>query len=125
VADIQGIEFTTASAGQDSTSTVTEVDTYQDSVVLKHGKMCKYTLHDAQTAMDLATEIARASYAARNGIPYLEGHVLVSLKDEILNRKREILHNRMKLTIPQMIAKKKTWPQIVNFIIDSVLREIT
>ena len=125
MADIQGIEFTTASAGQSRTSTVTEVDTYQDSVVLKHGKLCEFTLHDAQTALDLATEIARASYAARHGIPYLEGHVLVSLKDEILNRKREILHNRMKLTIPQMIAKKKTWPQIVNFIIDSVLREIT
>ena len=117
--------FDMSPAGQDQTSSVIEVDVYKGQVLLRHGKLCRFSLFDPQTSVDIATMMARASYSIAHNQPFGE-HLLVTLKDEIINRKREILQNRLaQMIIPQMVEKKKTPKQIVNYVIDQVLKELS
>lgn len=117
--------FDLSPQGQDQVSSVVEVDVYKGQVILRHGKLCRFSLFDPQTTVDIATMMARASYSIVHNTPFGE-HLVVSLKDEIINRKREILQNRLAgMIIPQMIEKKKSPKQIVNLVIDECLKELS
>ena len=117
--------FDASPAGRDQVSSVVEVDVYKGQVLLRHGKLCRFSLFDPQTTVDIATMMARASYSIVHRQPFGE-HLLISLKDEVINRKREILQNRCaQMIIPQMIQKKKSPEQIVNYILDQVLKELS
>ena len=101
-----------------------EVDDHYGMVVLKMRtpREVIYTTHDPQQALEIATAIGKASYHARYGKPM---PTVVSLADQVIERKRDVLINRGNVMINSMLRDGKSNQDIVRAIIDVVLAEVT
>lgn len=77
---------------------------------------------DPETTMDLCEAIARQAYECKYGRPPTS---VVTLRDEVLNRKRAMLITRGVLIVPQLLEQKRSNSYIVETLIDMVLKEVT
>lgn len=73
-----------------------------------------------ESAVDVAESLARHSYTAKYG----EANTVVTLKDEVINRKRATLIQRCKIIIPQLLERHRDAEYIASTIIDLTLKEV-
>lgn len=103
-----------------------EVDHGNGRVIIKQRRQngdLVYTLHDAQAALEVAEAIAKASFLVKYGKP--RPGVLVSLADQVVERKRLKLYNRYVRMLTSMMAENRAPEVQATQLVDAALRELT
>jgi len=103
-----------------------EIDEERGAVIIKHrmpNADIVYSLHDGQAALMIAETAARMSYRAAYGKP--KPGVLVSLADQVINRKRITLHRRFMVMMTSMQAEGRSLDVQATQLVDAALRELT
>ena len=101
-----------------------EVGMEQDKAIIKH-KMPNgdliYSLHDPENALAIADAIGKASYQAKYGKPRDQ---VITLSDQVVERKRIKLVNRCNIMVTSMLRDGKPNEEIVTRLVDACLAEV-
>lgn len=103
-----------------------EIGDAKGQVIVKHlipnGDVV-FSLHDGPAALEVADAVGKASYRATYGKP--APGVLVSLADQIIERKRRTLHARFMVMMNSMQSERRSLDVQATQLVDAALKELT